>query len=70
VLRVGGPTGQSSWLNPIAIGPSILVRKLFKRGALTSVAEPRAQILAFIDYYNRTMARPFKWTFQGKPLVA
>jgi len=27
-------------------------------------------VLAFIAYYNRTMARPFKWTYQGKALVA
>jgi hypothetical protein len=25
-------------------------------------------VLAFIDYFNRTMAKPFKWTYQGKPL--
>jgi hypothetical protein len=30
----------------------------------------RAQVLAFIDYYNRTMAKPFKWTYTGKPLSA
>jgi len=27
-------------------------------------------VLAFIAYYNRTMAKPFKWTYQGKPLTA
>jgi len=27
-------------------------------------------VLAFIVYYNRTMAKPFKWTYQGKALVA
>jgi len=27
-------------------------------------------VLAFIEYYNRTMAEPFKWTYQGKALVA
>jgi len=27
-------------------------------------------VLAFIAYYNRTTARPFKWTYQGKPLCA
>jgi hypothetical protein len=26
-------------------------------------------VLVFIDYYNLTMAKPFKWTFQGKPLT-
>jgi transposase len=61
---------HSSWLNQIEIWLSILVRKLLKRGSFTSVAELQAKVLAFIDYYNRTMAKPFKWTYQGKPLVA
>ena len=49
---------------------SILVRKLLKRGSFTSVEDLKAQVLAFIDYYNRSMAKPFKWTYQGKPLEA
>ena len=61
---------HSSWLNQIEIWLSILVRKLLKRGSFTSVADLQAKILRFIDYYNRTMAKPFKWTYQGKPLVA
>ena len=59
-----------SWLNQIEIWLSILARKLLKRGSFTSVADLKAKILAFIDYYNHTMAKPFKWTYQGKPLVA
>jgi transposase len=59
-----------SWLNQIEIWLSILVRKLLKRGSFASVMELRAKVLAFITYYNRTMAKPFKWTYQGKPLVA
>ena len=59
-----------SWLNQIEIWLSILVRKLLKRGSFTSVAELKAKVHAFIAYYNRTMAKPFKWTFQGKPLVS
>jgi hypothetical protein len=27
------------------------------------------KVLAFIDDYNRTMAKPFKWTYQGKALT-
>ena len=61
---------HSSWLNQIEIWLSILARKLLKRGNFTSVADLEAQVRAFIDYYNRTMAKPFKWTYQGKPLVA
>ncbi len=57
-----------SWLNQIEIWLSILVRKLLTRGSFTSVDDLKANVLAFIDYYNRTMAKPFKWTYQGKPL--
>lgn len=59
-----------SWLNQIEIWLSILVRKLLKRGSCVSVEDLKAKVLAFIDYYNRTLAKPFKWTYQGKPLVA
>jgi DDE superfamily endonuclease len=59
-----------SWLNQMEIWLSILVRKLLKRGSFTSVADLQTKILGFIDYYNRTMAKPFKWTYQYKPLVA
>jgi transposase len=58
-----------SWLNQIEIWFSILVRKLLKRGSFPSVTELKASVLAFIAYYNRTMAKPFKWTYEGKPLV-
>jgi transposase len=61
---------HSSWLNQIEIWLSILARKLLKRGDFTSVEDLQAKVLAFIDYYNRTMAKPFKWTYQGKPLLA
>ena len=60
---------HSSWLNQIEIWLSILARKLLKRGSFTSVEDLQARIFAFIDYYNRTMAKPFKWTYQGKALT-
>lgn len=59
-----------SWMNQIEIWLSILVRKLLKRGSFRSIADLTTQILAFIDHYNRTMAKPFKWTYQGKVLTA
>jgi len=55
--------GSSVWLG-------ILVRKLLRRGSFPAVEDLKTKLLAFIDYYNRTMAKPFKWTYQGKPLVA
>jgi transposase len=59
---------HASWLNQVEIWLSILVRKLLRRGSFTSVADLEAKVLAFIEYFNRTMAKPFKWTYQGKPL--
>ena len=61
---------HSSWLNQIEIWLSILIRKLLNRGSFRSVADLEQQILAFIDYYNATMAKPFAWTYQGKALTA
>jgi hypothetical protein len=60
---------HSSWMNQIEIWLSILVRKLLTRGSFSSVEDLQAKVLAFIDYYNRTMAKPFKWTYQGKALT-
>lgn len=59
---------HTSWLNQIEIWFSILVRRVIKRGNFTSESDLREQILAFIDYFNRTLAKPFKWTFTGRPL--
>jgi hypothetical protein len=61
---------HASWMNQIEIWFSILVRKLLKRGNFTSLDDLKAKVLAFIDYYNRTMAKPFKWTYKGKALAA
>jgi transposase len=57
-----------SWLNQIEIWFSILVRKLLRRANFLSKTQLKTRILEFIDYFNRTMAKPFKWTYQGKAL--
>ena len=61
---------HASWLNQIEIWFSILVRKLLRRSSFTSKAELRAKIEQFIAYFNQTMAKPFRWTYTGKPLTA
>jgi len=61
---------HASWMNQVEIWLSILVRKVIKRGNFSSVENLKRKVLAFIEYYNRTMAKPFKWTYQGKALVA
>jgi len=59
---------HASWLNQIELWLSILTRKLLRRGSFLSVADLTTKVLAFIAYYNRTMAKPFNWTYQGKAL--
>jgi putative transposase len=61
---------HSSWLNQIEIWFSILVRKLLRRASFCNTADLKAGILDFIAYFNDTMAKPFKWTYKGKPLSA
>ncbi len=58
---------HSSWLNQIECWFSILVRRLIKRGNFTSTQDLRQQILDFIAYFNRTLAKPFNWKFKGFP---
>jgi hypothetical protein len=59
---------HTSWLNQIEIWFSTFARRLLKRGSFSSVNVLRERILAFIDYFNQTMAKPYKWTYAGRPL--
>jgi transposase len=60
---------HASWLNQIEIWFSILVRKLLRRGNFTSKTALRIKIERFIAYFNETMAKPFRWTMEAKPLT-
>ena len=60
---------HTSWLNQVEIWFSILVRRVLKRASFTSVADLRERVLAFIEYFNATLAKPFKWTYKGRPLT-
>jgi len=59
-----------SWLNQIEIWLSILARKVIHRGNFKSKDDLKEKVLAFIEYFNRTMAKPFRWTYRGKLLAA
>lgn len=60
---------HASWLNQVEIWFSILVKKVIRRGNFLSQEDLKAKILSFIEYFNRTMAKAFKWTYKGTPLV-
>ena len=59
---------HTSWLNQIEIWFSILMRRVLRRGTFRSTQDLRDRLLAFIDYFNRNLAKPFKWTYTGRPL--
>ena len=60
---------HSSWLNQIEIWFSILVRRVLKRSSFLSATDLRQKLLDFIAFFNKT-AKPFKWTYAGRPLQA
>lgn len=59
-----------SWLNQVEIWFSILARKLLNRGTFSSADDLRLKINRFILYFNENLAKPFKWTYEGKALQA
>ena len=61
---------HASWLNQVEIWFSILTRLLLRRGSFSSIEKLQARILSFIDFFNKTMAKPFKWIYTGRPLAA
>lgn len=61
---------HSSWLNQIEIWFSVLARKLLRRSSFTSLAELKERVEKFIHYFNAALAKPFRWTFTGRPLQA
>lgn len=56
--------------------PSIVVvfgivgRRVVRRGNFTSLAALQERLLQFINYFNRTFAQPFRWTYTGRPTTA
>lgn len=61
---------HASWMNQIEIWFGILMKKVIKRGNFLSKEDLKEKILQFVDYFNQTMAKPFKWTYQGKVLCS
>jgi hypothetical protein len=57
---------HASWMNQIEVWFSILARKVLRRGSFTSTKDLKQRLVGFIEYFNETMAKPFKWTY--KPL--
>jgi len=60
---------HTSWLNQIEVIFGVIMRKVIRRGSFTSVEDLRTKLLSFITYFNRVFAKPFRWTYTGRPLM-
>jgi transposase len=60
---------HSSWLNMVEIWFSILTSKVLRRGEFTSREHLAQNITDFVALYNTT-AKPFRWTYDARPLQA
>ena len=61
---------HASWLNQVEIWFSILARRALKRASFSSLEDLHTKLREFIDYFNAVLAKPFKWTYAGKPLCS
>ncbi len=59
---------HASWLNQVEIWFSILSRRALKRASFDSLDALEKRLTDFIEYFNAVLAKPFRWTYAGKPL--
>ena len=59
----------SSWLNQIEIWFNILTKDVLKGAVWKSKKQLVSQLMEYVKTYNEQRAKPFKWTYTGKPLT-
>lgn len=59
---------HSSWLNQIEVIFGIIARRVLRRGSFKSTDDLKDRLLQFMDYFNTTFAKPFHWTYTGRPV--
>lgn len=61
---------HSSWLNQVECWFSVLARRFLRRSSFTSLEDLKTRLEQFITYFNAVLAKPYKWTYTGRPLRA
>ncbi|PNY34467.1 hypothetical protein C2E31_23235, partial [Rhodopirellula baltica] len=56
---------HSSWLNQIEIIFGVIAKRVMRHGSFTSRKDLADKLRSFIEYYNRTYAKPVEWTYDG-----
>jgi len=67
-IRFAYTPRHSSWLNQIEVVFGVINRRVIRGGSFTSKKDLRDKLLTFVDYYNRTYAKPLNWTYTGRPI--
>jgi hypothetical protein len=67
-IRFAYTPRHCSWLNQVEVWFGVLSRKLLRRSSFASAEELKERVLRFIDYFNRTMAKPIRWLYSPRPL--
>lgn len=60
---------HSSWLNQIEVVFGVIARRVIRSGDFSSKQDLKTKLLEFIDYYNRSFAKPLNWTYTGRPTI-
>ena len=60
---------HGSWLNQVELWFAIVSRRVLRYGNFHSPGELVNAIEAFVRRWNRCEAHPFRWTYEGLPLV-
>jgi transposase len=61
---------HSSWLNQIEIVFGTIQRRVMRHGNFRSLEALEQKLTLFLDYFNKTFAKPFEWTYTGRPTNA
>ncbi len=56
----------SSWLNQVEIWFNVLTKDVLKDAVWQSKEQLVSQLIEYGNTYNKTRAKPFNWTYDGK----
>ena len=60
---------HGSWLNQAELFFSVISRKLLKRDDFASREQFVQRVGRWMEYHNRELAHPYRWTYAGVPLA-
>jgi transposase len=56
---------HSSWLNQIEMMFGVISRRVMRNGDFESLQDLEDKLRRFVDYFNRTFAKPVNWKYDG-----